>query len=161
MKSLTVTRDRLNDVLKAVGGLTKKEVLIGIPDSAPEREDGPMSNAQIGYVQEFGSPAQNIPERPFLVTGIRSAQGDIAKRMESGISKVLKGDEGAGEQALNTAGLIAQNAVQTKIESGPFSPLSEVTLQRRRARGRTGTKPLIDTGQLRNSITYVIRQKGK
>jgi hypothetical protein len=35
-----------------------------------------------------------------------------------------------------------------------------MTLERRRAKGRTGTKPLIDTGQLRNAITYVLRKKG-
>jgi hypothetical protein len=31
-------------------------------------------------------------------------------------------------------------------------------LRARRARGRTGDVPLVDTGELRNSITYVIRK---
>jgi hypothetical protein len=40
-----------------------------------------------------------------------------------------------------------------------FAPLAAATLAARRRKGRTGTKPLIDTGQLRRAITYVLRRK--
>jgi hypothetical protein len=63
--------------------------------------------------------------------------------------------------AQNKAGLIAESSVRKKINEGPFEPLAPKTLQERKRRGRTGEKPLIDTGQLRNSVTYVIRPKGK
>jgi hypothetical protein len=70
-----------------------------------------------------------------------------------------------------------QNAVRTKITDGPFAPLADSTLRARARRGRKGAvaelksraqgnapnnanaKPLIDTGQLRKSITYVVRKK--
>ena len=57
----------------------------------------------------------------------------------------------------HAAGLIAQNSVRRTLTTAAYRPLSERTLAERRARGRTGTKPLIDTGQYRNSITYVVR----
>jgi hypothetical protein len=38
--------------------------------------------------------------------------------------------------------------------------LAERTLAARKARGRTGEKPLIDTGQLRNAVTFVVQARG-
>lgn len=159
--SLKVTKDRTNDVLKAMAGLTKNHVLVGIPDSTPERDDGEMSNAQLGYIHEFGSPAQNIPARPFLVPGVNDAKSAVAKQMEAGIKKTLTGDKSAADKALHAAGLTAENAAKAKINSNVPPPLSPRTLAQRRARGVTRENTLVDTGQLRNSITYVIRPKGK
>ncbi|MBU9534714.1 hypothetical protein KTE49_30225, partial [Burkholderia multivorans] len=58
--------DRLDEVLKSISGLMQKEVLVGVPDSTAGRKDEgePLSNAEIGYILEHGSPANNIPERP-------------------------------------------------------------------------------------------------
>lgn len=156
---LTV-KDRVPDLLKAVRDLTKTRVLVGIPDANAGRNDGPVSNAVIGYIQEFGSPAQNIPERPFLVPGVQSVEEKTVERLKKAGQAALSGDTAAVEQAQHAIGLEAQSAVRAKIQGGPFAPLSERTLARRRARGRTGEKPLVDTGQLRNSVTYVIRPKG-
>jgi hypothetical protein len=40
--------------------------------------------------------------------------------------------------------------------SGNFEPLSERTLEARRARGRSGTKPLIDSAQLIQHVSFVV-----
>ena len=77
------------------------------------------------------------------------------------VGRALKGDADAGDKALHSAGLIAQNAVRNKITEGPFVPLAPMTLAKRKARGRTGEKPLIDSGAYRNAQTYVIRPKGE
>ncbi len=135
-------------------------MLVGIPESAPERDDEPISNAVIGYIQETGSPVNNIPPRPFLVPGVKDAQVPIAAQLGKGAQLALSGQASAAETALHSAGLTAQNAVRAKLQAGEdFQPLAESTLAARRRRGRSGTKPLIDTGQLRNSITYVVRDK--
>ena len=64
--------------------------------------------------------------------------------------------------AKNKAGLIAQNSVKATITAGEgFAPLAESTLAARKRRGVSRTKPLIDTGSLLNSITYVIRKAAK
>lgn len=157
--SVKITKDRVAEVIQAISKLAKKDVLVGIPDSAPGRNDGPISNAAIGYIQETGSPANNIPARPFLIPGVKDAQKDIAARFGAGAKQALSGNGTAAEASLHAAGLIGQNAARRKINNGPFEPLKESTLAARRRRGRTGTRPLIDTGQLRNSLTYVIRDK--
>lgn len=69
-------------------------------------------------------------------------------------------DETAIDRGLNAAGIISVSAVKQRITSGEgFAPLSESTLRERDRAGFNGTKPLIRSGQLRNSITYAVRTK--
>jgi len=90
-------------------------------------------------------------------------------------------------QSLHRVGLIAQAAIRNKINEGIPPPLSPLTIAMRHhqrgtksmrkgeveyfkllGQGKTpaeaqtssGIKALINTGQLRNSITYVIRKRG-
>lgn len=156
-----IKTDRLKEVLESISGLVDKQVLVGIPDSAPERKDDvPLSNAAIGYIQETGSPANNLPARPFLVPGVASAQEKTLPQMQKAVEAALDGDLPRAEKRMASAGLAAQNSVRARINSGISPQLKESTLAARRRRGRTGTVPLIDTGQLRNAVTYVIRKKG-
>ncbi|HCA7460069.1 TPA: hypothetical protein MX372_004907, partial [Enterobacter roggenkampii] len=72
-KSGVTTRvDNAQAILDALKSISKKEVLVGIPEEDSEREDVPFGNAGIGYVNEYGSPAQNIPPRPHLIPGVKS-----------------------------------------------------------------------------------------
>jgi hypothetical protein len=73
----------MGDVIEAISQLSNKDVLVGIPDSAPERTDTPITNAQIGYVMETGSPAHNVPARPFLVPGVADVQSNALIGLES------------------------------------------------------------------------------
>lgn len=148
---------------KALGALTVHRVLVGIPTEKglrkPEVGEAkePPNNAQIGYWMEFGVPESNIPARPFLNPGIANVQPQINARFEKCARDALGDGDPSVDATLNIVGLIAQNAIRAKITDGPFIPLHPATLAARRHRGRTGEKPLIDTGQLRASITYVIR----
>jgi phage gpG-like protein len=154
-----LVRDRSGDVLRAMRQLADRVVLVGIPSSTAGREDVPITNAVIGYIQEHGSPAANIPARPFLVPGVEDAEARTIPRLKAAATAALAGDAEKVDQRLHQAGLIAQSAVQAKINSNVPPPLAESTLEARRARGRTGERTLVDTGQLRNSITYVLRRR--
>src|SRR5260364_31638 len=111
VKGLNITTDRLDAVLKAMHLLVHKEVLVGIPADAPERqEEDEPGNAALGYLHETGSPARNIPARDGHMEQV--------------------------DKALHRAGLAAQNAVRAKMTEGPFKPLAESTLQARARRGR-------------------------
>ena len=138
----------------------KAEVLVGVPaEKAGRKGEGEMNNATIAYIQDNGSAAANIPARPFMRPGIMSVKGNIAIALEKGARGAIHGEKLAVDKALNIAGLTAQSAIRGKINEGIAPELAESTLAARRARGRTGTKPLVDTGQLLNSINYVIREK--
>ncbi len=174
-----IKTDRLKEVLQSINGLVQKEVLVGIPDSTAGRKDDgePLSNAEIGYIQETGSPANNLPARPFLVPGVAAAQPKTLPQLQKGVEAALDGDLEAVQRRLSSAGMVAQNSVRARINSGISPALSEATLRERARRGRKGAKeelerraagekpgtdlakPLVDTGQLRNAITYVIRKR--
>ncbi|MCY1326434.1 hypothetical protein D9M68_743710 [compost metagenome] len=171
--------DRLKQVLQSISGLVDKQVLVGIPDSTAGRKDDgePLSNAEIGYIQETGSPANNLPARPFLVPGVAAAQSKTLPQLQKATEAALDGDIDGMQRRLSSAGLVAQSSVRKRINSGITPALSEATLRERARRGRNGAKeelarraagekpgielakPLIDTGQLRNAITYVIRKR--
>ncbi|WP_321906230.1 hypothetical protein [Burkholderia cenocepacia] len=154
--------DRLDEVLKSIAGLVKQEVLVGVPDSTAGRKDDgePLSNAEIGYIQETGSPANNIPARPHLVPGVQDARPKFEPQLQRGVEAALDGDLEQVQRRLNMAGIAAQNSVRAKVNSNIAPELAESTLEARRRRGVTRENTLVDTGQYRNSITYVIRKKG-
>ncbi|MFM0044120.1 hypothetical protein [Paraburkholderia sediminicola] len=154
-----MTQDNLASIIKAISDIARKDVLIGIPDSDPERQDGPISNAQIGYIQETGSPANNIPARPFLVPGVQDVQEQCAERLGKAANAALGGSMQAAERQLTSAGVTAENSVKRKINSNIQPELADSTLEARRRRGVTRKNTLVDTGQLRNSVTHVIRNK--
>ena len=147
--------DALPDLLRRLAAVAQRDVLVGVP-AGEARDDGP-SNAEIGYQNEFGSPANNIPARPHLLPGVAAVQDKVAAKLTQAADAAASGRVSDAERRLHAAGLLAQNSVRRTLTTTAYQPLSERTLAERRARGRTGTKPLIDTGQYRRSITYVVR----
>lgn len=152
----------VDNVAKAIAGIEKlatTRVMVGVPAENGSRQDSqPINNAGLAYIHENGAPEAGIPARPFLKPGIETKQAEISEGLKKAGNAALDGKPDAVDRGFHRVGLIGQNAVRAKITDGPFTPLAEATLAARRARGRTGTKPLIDTGQLRNALTYVIRK---
>ena len=165
MKNVKVTKDGTARLMAMLRELERNQVLVGVPSTTANRDTdpddpSPLNNAEIAYIQNFGSPAANIPARPFMEPGIAVVRDAIAKRYRDGTKAILEGRIKNADVVHNVVGLIAQASIQAKITDGPFAPLSPRTIAARKARGVTRTKPLIDTGQLRQAITYVIRPKG-
>lgn len=160
------TVDILDDVLKSVQELAARQVLVGIPSETAGRDDGPINSAAIAYIQETGDPAHNLPARPFLVPTILRIRGDMAKRARATIDQVTQGKpnpQSIVDKGLSGMGILASQAVKATINAGDFAPLAASTIYARRHRKppRMSDKPLVDTGQMRNAMTYVIRSKAK
>lgn len=182
---LQKTIDNLPKVSKDLKQLTGRSVLVGVPSTKNTRgipaktmekfnklggkkpsaklrrallhDSSGVSNATIAAIQDKGSDLANIPPRPFLKAGVLADRKNIEARMAAVGRAALRDDPTAVDRALHAVGLEAANAVKRKITAGPFVRLAPGTLRARRSRGRKGTKPLIDTGQLRNSISYVVK----
>ena len=152
--------DGLPDLLRNLKKLQKQEVLVGVPSDHTNRQDENevLNNASLLYIHEHGSPASNLPARPVMGPGIKGAKEKLAERLGKAAKYALDKDKQRMTQQLNIVGLLAQNAVRAKINSGVEPALAASTIAARQRRGRTGTVPLIDTGQLRNSITYVVKE---
>lgn len=158
---LFLKHDNTQNIVRSVKALVSRSVYVGYPDSGAARKDaGDPSNAVIAFIQEHGSPAANIPARAFMVPGIKSIQSRALKLLEQAATAALSGEQEKSTIILNQLGLIGVAAVQRAITVGEgWPPLSERTLAARRARGVQRTHPLIDTGQLRQHVEYVIREK--
>lgn len=118
-------------------------VKVGLPKGSNDYPDG-TSVIMVGAVHEFGSPSRNIPQRSFLrstvETGRRKYKGlfrKLAKKIVDG--KITK------TQALGLIGLQVQTDVRQKITDIKSPEL----------KSREGN-PLIDTGHLRQSITFEV-----
>jgi hypothetical protein len=152
-------QDRTEAMLNALGELVEWKVLVGVPAEKGPRQDGTLNNAARAYILNFGSPAANIPAREFMYSGIADAQDQINEYFRQIARKAIAGDRQGVEKGLHVVGLAAQNAVRARINSNLPPPLAERTIRERRARGVTRTNTLVDTGQMRNAVTYVIRPK--
>lgn len=176
---MTLVKDLLPKIKEGLARIEKQEVLVGIPAESPQRKDekGPMNNATLAYIHDNGSPAANIPARPFMRPGIMLAKEKIANTLGAAAVRTLEGGNGQMSSALHKIGLIAQASVREVINEGVAPPLADSTLKARARRGRKGAikelknraeglaagmgdaKPLVDTGQMRNAISYVVREK--
>ena len=148
-----ITHDRVEEVFRAVARLDSHAVYIGFPGETQSRSKGPLNNPTLAYIHEHGAPAANIPARPFLEPGVENARDDILRAFEAGVRRALGGDNAALTNMLDLAGVIGVRAVQDKITTGPFAPLAPRTIARKKS-----SRPLIDTGQLRQSVSYVVRE---
>lgn len=163
--TLKVTSDftkQFNDIVKK---FKNEDVLVGIPaaDSERKSEQGSpqmITNAALLAINEFGSPLNNIPPRPVMKIGIKNAQEEIASQFETMTKNIFKTMGGSLDIYFNRIGIIASNSIKKAINSQEdIDPPSEATLAARAAKGFKGTKALIVTGQMRNAITYVLRNK--
>lgn len=178
MKSgVSIRLDTAQSILDALKAIGKKEVLVGIPEEDSQREDVPFGNAGIGYLNEYGSPAQNIPPRPHLQPGVKSSEGQTVPLLKEAAKHALDGNMSSAERSLNQAGTVAVNGVKRYMTIAGFTPLADSTVAARARRGRKGAavelesraagnaldnanaRPLIDTGQYRRAITHVVRDK--
>lgn len=184
-KNLTV-KDNTKRLLTSLAALAENRCYAGVPATTAGRKKGAINNAELMYIHENGSPSANIPARPVVHPAIKKARPALnAALLATGkMALGAGGDSASVQKGLNAVGLIAQNAMRAKITSGPFAPLSPRTIAQRAAKRGTkrrkgeqeyldlvsggtspaeaqniaGIKPLIDTGQLRRALTYVIRK---
>jgi len=160
MSDVTSTGNGLLDIMQAISELSQVNVLVGVPHGE-NRSEAEMTNAQIGYLLETGSPAMNLPPRPHLVPGIEEVQDVIGEKLTAAVDAALSGNSKRMYFLLESAGMKATMNVKKFINRGEFAELSPLTIRERKRRGRKSEKPLVDTGQYRNSHTYIIMKGEK
>jgi hypothetical protein len=153
--TVKITKDRLEEVQRAVLAADEFEVLVGFPEGGPARLHDTITNAELAYIHDRGAPAANIPARPFLEPGINNAIPIVDRIAKAAIRTALDtGNVAAIRQGLDRMGHAAVGEVQRKIATGPFVPLAPATIA---AKG--SSTPLIDTAQMRQAVSYEVRRK--
>ena len=145
---------------KLADQIKKSKIEVGFFESAIYPDGTPV--AYVAAIQEFGSPAGNIPSRPFFRNAI--SQNDGWKQLATkAMSAVVEGRMELN-QALNQMGLKMSADVKDSITDGSYEALKQSTLDARQSRKRTqgvASKPLIDTGQMLQSVTYAVNGEMK
>ena len=125
----------------------QQSVRIGFFSSARYMDGDRPYVASVALWQEFEGVRNNKPARPFMREAIKQAKKGVLKEFEKFPDRP--------ELTLNRVGLLVQKTIQESI-SGKFRPwaaLAESTVEQRRS---GSSKPLIDTGYMRQSVSYKV-----
>ena len=110
--------------------------------------------AEVAATQEFGDNPKSgpiIPERPFFRKAMANYKRDMHKIIIRGIDRrKMVIDKRLGE----ALGIYGQDSIDESIRDLREPPLSDFTIEQRRARGTYSTKPLIDTATMVLAVSY-------
>lgn len=149
-ESKIVTQDfkKLDKFVKALAVADGYAVEVGILGNKTNRKGGGMTNADIGFLHEFGTA--KMKRRSFLRMPLLMKTNQIIKDvMQAGALRLFA--EGKIELILKYLGLACESVILDAFDSagfGEWDPDKVATTKRKK-----GSTPLIDTGQLRRSIT--------
>jgi hypothetical protein len=136
-------------VTEDVGG-TKGDGDATVAEYAAWNEMGVMGPP----VSEHGEPGGwFIPPRPFIRGFVDAKREQIGKTIERLYGQVNDGKMFA-KTALGRLGQFGESGIKSYIRTGDFRPNAERTKKRKKS-----SKPLIDTGTLRNSIRFQVIDK--
>lgn len=136
----------MNDTQELKRSFTKVGVQQGTP--APGTSFDMVS---IAAAHEFGS--SRTPARPFMAQAFAKNKEQLYTIAKDEWNKVLLGQSSAS-RSLGLLGTWYQAKIQQTIRNGSFVPNAPETITR-----KGSSKPLIDTGQLINSIRYIVEVK--
>lgn len=132
------------------GGLS---VTVGIHEDAGQHGQDGITNAQLGALLNYGNPHNTlfghpapVPARPWLIPGVESATQDIIDTIQDAVAHGATLDN-----TMEQIGAFAAGATQTYMTDLKEPPNSPYTIEQ-----KGSSNPLIDTGALRQSITWKV-----
>ena len=151
---------RLEQLAKELG--RKYSVKVGIlgQKASAKHTDGQggtgnKTNSEIGFKHEFGSRSEKIPKRSFLREPLRF---HLQEEVNKGAKKIMACFEARDiKKAYALLGIAAEAVIQKAFASrgfGLWKPNAPLTIAK-----KGSDSPLIDTGQLRKSVTSAVVEK--
>ena len=113
----------------------------------------PIETAELAKALSYGT--DTIPARPFLEEGIQSKQKELADALKKEAAKVIAG----GQANWNKVGTMAVGAINEFVRGDYYRtnvPNSEKTIDY-----KGSDKPLIDGGNLIQSLQFIVQDGGK
>jgi hypothetical protein len=155
--TLKVDDRRWREMMKRAAELGKRVVKVGVigTEAANETEEG-ITVGRLAGVHEYGAAIRIgstviiIPERSFIRATLAEKRTDIFALVSRLNDRVLTGRM-SEDQALGLIGTKAVGEIQKRMARGIQPENAPSTIA---AKG--SSKPLIDTGRLRQSVTYAV-----
>lgn len=154
MSGVTIKDNGANALLKHLrdAAAHPRTVKVGVLADRPKNEhgggSGAMSLIEVAAVHEFGT--DTVPQRSFIRATVDEHRTEIDALETALMAQIVRG-EITEEQALNLLGAKIASWMQARIAQGIPPELKPETIAR-----KGSSKPLIDTGQLRSSLSFLV-----
>ncbi len=181
IKQIVETFQEERALFEGLRNLDTLEVYVGIPEENNDREEEEIGNAQLLYYHTHGSPLTNLPKRPLIEPALAEKENaakisaDIAKivtlLLDSEKTKAKMNAERLGQRAVmmvNKWFKDPRNNWEPNKPATVLAKLKKTNLSKKKIREMYGRflegeygidTPLIDTGEMRHSITYTVVEK--
>jgi len=172
----TITHTNPNALKKVYERLSKakgREVAVGFPAGMAQAYPDGTPVAQVAAWNVYGVPENNIPARDFMAF----ARVDIIRDLKAVVEKIRGKDlSDAGKDTfLKTLGQMAKQDIQKAIVDLNDPPNAPSTIARKLKKlskkkikmlekmgvPAGGVKPLVDTGHMYQSVTFIVRDSTK
>ena len=164
--SFSEDNKKLRDRLQCLKYLATHTVEVGLTSTASGRSRTLLA------IHEHGAPAMHIPARPVIKPALEqtAVRVKMASAMRKACASALEGDMDGVTAALEESGQAGVDGIHAYIDQGIPPPNALVTLtggwirnpvsgKPVKVKGKSGTTPLVDTGQLYNDFDWEIREK--
>ena len=164
--NITEATEKLRNRLQCLQYLATHTVEVGLTSSASARSRTLLA------IHEHGAPAMHIPARPVMKPALaqESTRAEMSAAMLSACTAANSGDLSAITSALEDVGKAGVDGIHDYIDKGIPPPNSPITLsggwmrnpvsgKPMKVKGKSGTTPLVDTGQLYNDFDWEITGK--
>ena len=152
--------------VRASKSLSVRTVRVGWPKTARYPDGTPM--AAVAAWNEFGTEMngrQHVPERPYFRQAIIKAKPDLLEAMKKHIDPMTLAFD---RRVAGIVGQVMVGHIQRSITQLRDPPNAEVTIKGGwirtksgwwiKIKGKGSSNPLIDTGDMRRGVTYIIEQ---
>ena len=141
------------ELSRAAGGMSGKAGIIGTKaaEEHPSADGQPLTNAEMALIHEFGL---GVPERSFLRAAFDKNHPKYLERLNVLTQAIFEG-KFTIQQALGLLSLEAASDMRNLIRDGAGvpPPNAPATIAR-----KGSSRPLVDTGQLINSISHAVER---
>ena len=107
------------------------------------------------YDKKTGAHTIIIPARPFFRAAIDTNR-DKVRDFQDRLSMDVMVGAMKPKQALESLGLFMEDKIKKSITTGKWAPNAPRTIAE-----KGSSRPLIDSGQMRNSVTFTTHKKGE
>jgi len=139
-----------NKILENHKNIKKLDIKVGL---FGENADYKNNMAMLGAVHQFGSTKMNIPKRPFISEAFDAKEQENKNFIVNEYRKVIDGKQNL-KKMIDRIGVKHEGQIKKGITEFNFAPNKPKTVQR-----KGSSTPLIDSGQMRNSVKYKVVSK--
>jgi HK97 gp10 family phage protein len=134
-----------NRIKRELKKIERAETNVGV-QAGEDHDESELSLAQIAFNNEYGT--SRIPSRPFMRNTYANNKEKLNKIIDSEFGKILDGARDT-VTSVKLVGEWYEAAIKSEIRTGDFVANAPSTIAE-----KNSSKPLIDTGQLINSIRH-------